>query len=145
MENRLFAASQFVQSGLDWRRAVRLACQPLEQQGKISAAYADAIIHATEENGPWYILSPEFALPHARPDEGVLSNESALSVVCCGEAVAFPDHPDVRLIIVLAAADSEQHIGMIQRLVCWLDESNRLQQLATVASQAQFTALMAAV
>ena len=145
MEYALFAACQFVQSRLDWRSAVRLACHPLEQQGKVSAAYADAIIQATEQSGPWYILSPEFALPHARPDEGVLSKESALSVVCCGHSVAFPEHPDVRLIIVLAAADSDQHIEMIQRLVCWLDEGNHLQQLTTVANQTQFTALMAAL
>jgi mannitol/fructose-specific phosphotransferase system IIA component (Ntr-type) len=73
-------------------------------------------------NGPWYILSPAFALPHARPDEGVLSPHSVLSLLCCAEAVAFPEHPGIRLIIVLAAADSEQHIQTIQRLVCWLDE-----------------------
>jgi PTS system ascorbate-specific IIA component len=38
------------------------------------------------------------------------------------EAVDFPEHPGIRLIVVLAAADSEQHIQTIQRLVCWLDE-----------------------
>ena len=98
---------------------------------------------ATEKNGPWYILTPEFALPHARPDEGVLSPHSVLSLVCCAEAVAFPDHPDVRLIIVLAAADSEQHIQTIQRLVCWLDEGERLQRYSMVQNRAQFIALLA--
>jgi PTS system ascorbate-specific IIA component len=78
-------------------------------------------------------LSPAFALPHARP-EWVLSPHSVLSLVCCAEAMAFPDHPDVRLIIVLAAADSEQHIQMIQRLVCWLDEgeSSAIQHGASI-------------
>ncbi|MCP6588322.1 PTS sugar transporter subunit IIA, partial [Klebsiella pneumoniae] len=89
----------------------------------------------------WYILTAEFALPHARPDEGVLSPHSVLSLVCCAEAVAFPDHPDVRLIIVLAAADSEQHIQTIQRLVCWLDEGDRLHRLTRVEDQSQLDAL----
>ena len=143
MDEKLFAACQYTERGLDWRGAIKLACRPLAQQGKISAGYADAIISATEKNGPWYILTPEFALPHARPDEGVLSPHSVLSLVCCAEAVAFPDHPDVRLIIVLAAANSEQHIQMIQRLVCWLDEGERLQRYSTVQNRAQFIALLA--
>lgn len=143
MDEKLFAACQYTERGLDWRGAIKLACRPLAQQGKISAGYVDAIISATEKNGPWYILTPEFALPHARPDEGVLSPHSVLSLVCCAEAVAFPDHPDVRLIIVLAAADSEQHIQTIQRLVCWLDEGDRLHRLTRVEHQSQLDALVA--
>lgn len=122
MEETLFSACQFTSHCLNWRSAVQLACRPLEQQGKITAGYAGAIIHATEQDGSWYILSPGFALPHARPEAGVLSKNSALSLLCCSEAVDFPDHPGIRLIVILAAADSEQHIQTIQRLVCWLDE-----------------------
>lgn len=126
MEETLFSACQFTSHCLNWRSAVQLACCPLEQQGKITAGYAGAIIHATEQDGPWYILSPGFALPHARPEAGVLSKNSALSLLCCSETVDFPDHPGIRLIVILAAADSEQHIQTIQRLVCWLDEGDRL-------------------
>ena len=106
-------------------------------------SYAQAIISTTEQSGPWYILSPEFALPHARPEEGVLSQQSRLSLLCCAEAVAFPGHPDVRLIVVLAAANGDQHIQTIQRLVCWLDEDNHLDHLASVSSQQQFALLTA--
>ena len=128
---------------LSWRSAVHLACRPLEEQGKITGGYARAIISATEQDGPWYILSPAFALPHARPEAGVLSRNSALSLLCCSEAVDFPEHPGIRLIVVLAAADSEQHIQTIQRLVCWLDEGERLQRYSTVQNRAQFIALLA--
>lgn len=92
---------------------------------------------------PRYILSPGFALPHARPEAGVLSKNSALSLLCCSEAVDFPDHPGIRLIVILAAADSEQHIQTIQRLVCWLDEGERLQRFSAVQSQTEFAALLA--
>lgn len=57
MDEKLFAACQYTERGLDWRGAIKLACRPLAQQGKISAGYADAIISATEKNGPWYILT----------------------------------------------------------------------------------------
>ena len=142
-EERLFSACQFTSDCLSWRSAVHLACRPLEEQGKITGGYARAIISATEQDGPWYILSPAFALPHARPEAGVLSRNSALSLLCCSEAVDFPEHPGIRLIVVLAAADSEQHIQTIQRLVCWLDEGERLQRYSTVQNRAQFIALLA--
>jgi PTS system ascorbate-specific IIA component len=57
MDEKLFAACQYTAHSLDWRGAIKLACRPLAQQGKISAGYADAIISATEKNGPWYILT----------------------------------------------------------------------------------------
>lgn len=57
MENALFSACQFTHSHLNWHCAVHLACRPLEQQGKITESYAQAIINATELDGPWYILS----------------------------------------------------------------------------------------
>lgn len=142
MDNALFAAHQFSEHQLDWRSAIKLACRPLEETGNISASYAEAIINTTERCGPWYILGPTFALPHARPEEGVLSQQSRLSLLCCAKPVAFPGHPQVRLIVILAAANGDQHIQTIQRLVCWLDEEDRLDQFAAVSSQPQLAALI---
>lgn len=137
MMTQLFSACQFIERCDAWQEAVHVACYPLCEQGLILPAYSQAIITATEQYGPWYILSQEFALPHARPEEGVLSKDSHLSLLCTGSPVAFPGHPDIRIIIVLAAADSRQHIEKIQQLVCWLDEDNHLKQLATVNHLAQ--------
>lgn len=91
---------------------------------------------------PWYILSPICATACAS-GSGRAEQNSALSLLCCSETVDFPDHPGIRLIVILAAADSEQHIQTIQRLVCWLDEGDRLQRFSTVQSQTEFAALLA--
>ncbi|MEG0100296.1 MAG: PTS sugar transporter subunit IIA [Citrobacter sp.] len=137
MVSTLFSACQFREQCCTWQEAVQLACLPLEEQGAITNRYTQAIIRETEQHGPWYILSPEFALPHARPEEGVIGSKTHLSLLCLKQAVQFPGHPDVRLIIVLAAADSTQHIEMIQQLVCWLDEAERLHQLSHATCLAQ--------
>lgn len=139
----LFSACQFRETCRSWQDAVKLACHPLEQCGAVTSEYAQAIIHETERHGAWYILSPEFALPHARPEDGVIGRETHLSLLCLKEAVPFPEHPDVRLIIVLAAASSTQHIEMIQQLVCWLDEADHLPRLSHVTSLAQLHAILA--
>ena len=142
MKHSLFTASQYRERCATWQEAVRLACVPLEQQQLISTAYAQAIIDTTEREGPWYILSPTLALPHARPQEGVLSQQTHLSLLSLKNPVMFPDYSDVRLVIVLAAADSHQHLETIQRLVCWLDEADRLNRLTTVGSARQLHAAL---
>ncbi|CBG87743.1 PTS sugar transporter subunit IIA [Citrobacter rodentium] len=142
MTHSLFSAWQFQQRCDSWQQAVRLACLPLAEQGVINGLYAHQIVNATEKLGPWYILSPGFALPHARPEEGVICDETHLSLLSLQEGVDFPDHPDIRLIIVLAAANSTGHIATIQRLVCWLDKAERLAQLTQISSPAQLHAVL---
>jgi len=145
MGTSLFSAIRFQKECKSWQHAVEIACQPLEENGIISGDYSQAIIRETEINGPWYILSPAFALPHARPEEGVLSPESHLSLLCLENNIEFPEHPDVRLIIILAAANSNQHIEKIQQLMCWLDEEDRLEMLSTIKSRAELNSLMGTV
>lgn len=55
-----------------WQDAVKKTTQYLEDKGYVSQQYADAIIQSTEENGPYYVLCPGLAMPHARPETGVL-------------------------------------------------------------------------
>ncbi|VEC76512.1 PTS IIA-like nitrogen-regulatory protein PtsN [Raoultella ornithinolytica] len=143
MDEKLFAACQYTERGLDWRGAIKLACRPLAQQGENQRRLCGC--HHQRHREKWPLVHTHCGIcpPARRPDEGVLSPHSVLSLVCCAEAVAFPDHPDVRLIIVLAAADSEQHIQTIQRLVCWLDEGDRLHRLTRVEHQSQLDALVA--
>ncbi|EHG7582043.1 PTS sugar transporter subunit IIA [Citrobacter sp. RHB21-C05] len=145
MKHPLFVASQFYVRCHSWKQAIMLACSPLEQQGLVTANYAQAIVRETEKQGPWYLLTPEFALPHARPEEGVISNETHLSLLCVKEAVCFPGYPDVRLVVVLAAVDSTRHIEKIQQLVCWLEEAERLQQLTHITCSAQLRTVLGSV
>ncbi len=54
----------------DWRQAVTLSAQPLLQDGVITPNYLTAIFHQQEKLGPYFVLAPGIAMPHARPEEG---------------------------------------------------------------------------
>jgi len=54
-----------------WQEAVKLAVEPLIESGAVQPQYYDAIVESTEEYGPYYILMPGMAMPHARPEAGV--------------------------------------------------------------------------
>ncbi len=61
---------QFTDDKLDWREAIRLASAPLIEDGSITQNYVRAMIDSIETTGPYIVLTPGVALPHARPSEG---------------------------------------------------------------------------
>lgn len=98
-----------------WKEAIQLSAQVLVDGGYIEPRYIDAILESTEKNGPYYVLAPEIAMPHASPDSGV--NETQISLLVLKEPIKFSeDGFDVRLFFTLAAKDSTSHLSAIQVL-----------------------------
>lgn len=79
----------------DWKEAVKLAVEPLVESGAILPEYYDAIIESTEEYGPYYILMPGMAMPHARPEAGV--QRDAFSLITLQKSVVFQMERSIRL------------------------------------------------
>ena len=97
----------------DWQTAVRAAVQPLIDNSTVEPSYYDKIVATTLELGPYYVIAPGFAMPHARPEDGV--NRMGLSLITLAEAVPFgnEDNDPVKLLITLAATDGTSHIEAI--------------------------------
>ena len=54
----------------DWIAAIRKSAKQLVEQGYIEDRYVDAMIESVNEYGPYIVLSPGFAMPHAKVEEG---------------------------------------------------------------------------
>lgn len=91
----------------EWREAVKKGCTLLERQGVITSDYYDAIIESTEQHGPYYVIAPGIAMPHARPDSGAIA--SGFSLLVLGEGIPFnhTDFDPVRIVFLLVASDSK--------------------------------------
>jgi ascorbate PTS system EIIA or EIIAB component len=107
---------QIVDSQTDWQAAVNTVCAPLLKEGCIEPSYIQAIIKTTHDIGPYYVLAPNIAMPHARPEDGVISNGLALLVVKEGVSFNSKENDPVKILLLLAARDSEQHIELIQSI-----------------------------
>ena len=55
-----------------WQDAIKLAIAPLNEGGYVEDRYADEIIRATNEMGPYYVLTEDVALIHGRPRTAAL-------------------------------------------------------------------------
>lgn len=121
------------QEAKTWQEAVRKATDPLVEKGTVEERYVDAIIASTEHYGPYYILMPGMAMPHARPEDGV--KKDSFSLITLKEPVTFSDGKEVHVLITLAATSSDIHLSVaIPQIIAVFeleDIVNRLVQAKT--------------
>lgn len=120
---------QVVERADDWRDAIRIACAPLIQNQSITPGYVDAIMASHEKIGPYYVLGPGIAMPHARPEDGVNQLSLGLTVIKQGVEFGSEGNDPIKLLIVLAATDSNSHIGVIAKLAELFDNQDDIDKI----------------
>lgn len=118
IENNSILLNQTV---ANWKEAIKLGTDLLEKAGTIEPRYYETIISNIEKMGPYIILAPGLAMPHARPEEGVIKTSFAL--VTLTEPVYFEgeDEP-VSVLITLAGSDSDRHMEGLMEITQVLDD-----------------------
>lgn len=120
----------------DWKEAISQAVLPLIENGYVETRYVDSIIENTEKFGPYYVIAPNIALPHARPEQGVLKKQ--LGILLLRHPIKFSqDGFDVRLLITLAASDSESHLQTLSKLSDILGDDDRIGKILGASSVEQ--------
>lgn len=113
----------------EWRSAIRLAAGILEKNGYTKPSYADGIIEALEEYGPYIVIGPGIAIPHARPEKGAL--EMGYGLVTFREPVYFDGEEEpIRVMIPFSAVDNEKHLELLQTIVGFLDDETVIEKIA---------------
>lgn len=120
---------QYVESVLDWQEAIHTAARPLLKNKVISEDYVQSIIKQKSELGPYFVIAPRIAMPHARPEEGAIA--LGLSIVKLGQAVNFDadEHDPVDAIFMFSAPDSNSHIEMITQLAEVLSDDEIMERI----------------
>ncbi|UOQ95438.1 BglG family transcription antiterminator [Halobacillus shinanisalinarum] len=120
---------QFKDSVPSWEEAITFAAQPLIDQHSIHSHYVDAMIENVKELGPYIVIAPRIAIPHARPDTGV--ERLGMSLLRLREPVYFSNKEKHRaqLIIVLAAIDNQTHLKALAQLTEVLSNEENVNQL----------------
>lgn len=108
----------------DWEDAVRTAVAPLVGAGLATQVYVDDIVRGAKELGPYFVLAPRVAMPHARPDRGALGN--GIGVVRLAEPVEFGSEANdpVSYLFPLVAADDGGHLQALMSLAELLSDES---------------------
>ena len=116
------------ESANDWRDAIRIAVSPLEESGYVEPCYKEAIISNVEKLGPYILIAENIALPHARPEQGVLKPQ--VSVTLFRQPVLFDkDNGAARLFVTLAAKDNNSHLDALVEISTLLGEEEVVEKI----------------
>ena len=106
----------------------------LKEAGKVNEQYIDDMISAYETLGPYIVMAPGLAMPHARPGGNVMEN--AVSFLQLKTPVEFQhsSNDPVKVVITLAGSSDNGHIELLQDLSSFLGEEGIIEQLSLVTS-----------
>ncbi|MDY4594308.1 MAG: PTS sugar transporter subunit IIA [[Pasteurella] aerogenes] len=110
---------QLVEYCNDWQQAIRICATPLLKEGLIENRYLHNIFELFQKLGPYFVVAPHIAMPHARPEDGAIN--TGLSLLVVKQGVRFNSENDpVYLIVMLAANNTNNHLNMLAQLAEFL-------------------------
>ena len=118
-----------------WPQALDICARPLLKADVIEPAYVTAIVEQHQRLGPYYVLAPGLAMPHARPEEGAKGLGLSLLKLQQGVSFGSEEFDPVDIIIMLAAPDKHSHIEMISALAELFsseEDMNKLHQATNI-------------
>ncbi|NNU82783.1 PTS sugar transporter subunit IIA [Geobacillus sp. BMUD] len=109
--------------------AIRKAGQLLLNQNHIYPSYIEAMVRSYRKNGPYFVLAPQIALPHARPEDG--AREASVSLVQLAEPIEFghKTNDPVRLVLALGASNSDEHLEVLKKLMVLLGDKAIIEKM----------------
>lgn len=132
---------QIIDSVHDWKEAIHISLDPLLRGGFITEGYERAIIDSTNKYGPYYVLAEDFALIHGRPEEGVIKKQLAITLL--REPIIFAeDSFPVRVLIALAASDSNSHLDTMRVLSSIFIDEDKIKELVEATEPQQIYDLL---
>lgn len=136
----------------DWKEAVRKSGSILEKCGKIEHRYTEAMVETVEHAGPYIVIAPGIAMPHAPSDQGV--KEIGVSLLFLKTPVNFghAENDPVKIVVALSAKDSSSHLDTLAELmelfgdktfVSMADKAVSKQDVVTYIHQKKFSCISA--
>lgn len=119
----------------DWEEAVRIGGELLEKDGAIEHRYIDAMINSVKEIGPYIVIAPGIAMPHARPEAG--AKKIGMSLITLKNPVNFgnKENDPVKIVVCLCAVDHSSHLKALSELVELLGDERFISTLLNSSSQ----------
>ncbi|WP_282920239.1 PTS sugar transporter subunit IIA [Ignavigranum ruoffiae] len=115
--------------------AIKLAAAPLEKEKVITPKYVDAIIENLEKFGPYFVIMPGIALPHAESYKNVKKN--SLGILSLKKSIEFGNisNDPVKYIFLLASNKGEDHLQALSIISSLLEDKEFFSLLTNNASK----------
>ncbi len=126
----------------DWEDAIRAVGRLLVADKAVEPRFVDAMIRVAKEFGPYIVLAPGFAMPHARPEDGCIRSSMALITLAKPVEFGNPQNDPVNVVVALAAVDNQGHIEGLSDLAEVMSEDGIVEKIAASGSVGEVLAIM---
>ena len=111
---------------------IRYSGKILVEAGKVEEQYVNEMIESYRKLGPYMVMAPGLAMPHARPGGNV--KEPCISFVKLEEPVNFrhPCNDPVKIVFALGGVSDNGHIELLQDLSSLLAADKMIEKLSAV-------------
>jgi mannitol operon transcriptional antiterminator len=113
----------------NWEEAVKVSGDLLVEAGFVEERYTQAMIDSVKELGPYVVIAPGVALPHARPEDGVY--EPCMSLVTLRTPINFgnKNNDPVKIIVSFGTTDDKTHVEALTKLARIIGDPEKLEIL----------------
>ena len=118
-----------------WQAAVELCGGLLVESGVAEERYVPAMVRTVEELGPYVVIAPGVAIPHARPENGAI--KPGISLVILQEPVEFgsEENDPVDLLFGFATTGADAHDELNTALADFIGKQENLERLRRVRTE----------
>ncbi len=127
-----------------WQDAVRAAGELLVMNGHAKPSYVDGMIALATTLGPYIVMTPGVAIPHARPEDGAI--DVGFAAVKLAKPIAFgnKDNDPVYLVLAFCTPSADAHIEMLSELADSLGKDDLLERIIAAETVDDLTAIFEA-
>lgn len=121
---------------------LRAAGDLLIKSGSITDRYLTEVLETYQRLGPYFVLAPGVAMPHARPSDAV--KKTGICFIRLKEPVKFghPDNDPVKLAFLLAGTGSGDHLELLGELSGILSNDLCMQKLMEAKTYEEIEAVL---
>jgi len=125
----------------NWEDAVRASSSSLLEGEYITKSYVDAMIESVKKYGPYIIIAPNIAMPHARPEAGAL--KVGFSVMLVKEPVKFSTEIEdqAQIFVALSCVNADTHLLMMQALIEVIGDEEIVEKILKSTTKEEILAL----
>lgn len=122
----------------NWQEAVIAAGELLYQNGSVKRDYPLRMVEKVKEIGPYIVILPGIALPHAGYEDGGMKTD--MSFVTLKNPVTFgrEEYDPVRLVIALSVSEKLDHIDALSELTEFLQDNQNYEGLMSSNEKEEF-------
>ena len=109
-----------------WEDVIRHGGQLMVDAGFTELTYTEAMIDVVRDMGPYIVLAPGLAMPHARPEMGAKQVGAALVTLEKPIDFGSPENDPVSVAIFLCAPNKDEHIQLLTDIATLFEDEEFL-------------------